>query len=188
MKKELEGLRIAALVEEGFEEVELVKPRETLEAAGARVDLVSPREGKVRGWTRGNWGEEFTVDFLLKSADAGLYDALLLPGGVRNPDKLRRNPDAWRFVQEFFAASKPVGAICHAPWLLIDSGVIDGRQMTSYASLQMDLRNAGADWVDKQVVVDRGLVTSRGPQDIPVFSRTLVAEIARSRQDAVKST
>jgi protease I len=177
---DLAGIRVAALVEEGFERVELIEPKRALEAAGAKVDVVSPREGKVRSWDHGDWGEELTVDVTLASADPNLYDALLLPGGVRNPDRLRRNPDAWRFVKSFFATRKPVAAICHAPWLLIDSGVIDGHRLTSYPSIQMDLKNAGANWVDQEVVIDRGLITSRSPRDLPAFSRALIAEIMKN--------
>lgn len=180
MSGELEGIKVAALVEQGFEQVELVEPTKALEAAGAEVDIVSPREGKVRGWSHGDWGDEVPVDVQLSAADPNLYDALLLPGGVMNPDKLRRNPDAWRFVKAFFATRKPVAAICHAPWLLIDSGVIDSHRLTSYPSLQSDLRNAGGDWVDQEVVIDRGLVTSRSPRDIPAFSRAIIAEIMRA--------
>jgi protease I len=176
----LAGVKVAALVEEGFEEEELVGPRNLLEASGAHVDIVSPRRDKVRSWTRGNWGAQFAVDVPLNSADPAGYHALLLPGGVRNPDRLRRNEQAWRFVRAFFESGKPVAAICHAPWTLIDAGVIDGRRMTSYESLQTDLRNAGAEWVDREVVVDRGLVTSRGPRDIPAFTRAFVEEIAYS--------
>jgi deglycase len=186
MAKQLEGLRVAALMEDGFEEVELVGPAKMLRDAGVQVDIVSPKEGTVRSWTRGDWGDEFAVDVSLKEADAGAYDGLLMPGGVRNPDHLRRNPDAWRFVQAFFAAHKPVAAICHAPWTLIDAGVIDGRRITSYHTLQTDLKNAGADWVDRQVVVDRGLITSRAPKDIPAFARAFITELARSRQDVVR--
>lgn len=180
MSGELEGIRVAALVEQGFEQAELMEPRRALEAAGALVDVVSPREGRVRGWNHGEWGDAVEVDVPLVAADPNLYDALLLPGGVMNPDKLRRNPDAWRFVKAFFATLKPVAAICHAPWLLIDSGVIDNRRLTSYPSLQSDLRHAGANWVDQEVVVDRGLTTSRGPHDIPAFSRAFIAEIMRA--------
>ena len=182
MSTQLEGIRVAAVVEEGFEEVELTKPMEALRAEDAQVEIISPREGKVRGWTHGDWGDEFTVDVPLSSANPDAYDALLLPGGVRNPDRLRRNRDAWRFVRAFFDARKPVAAICHAPWVLIDAGVIEGRRLTSYASLQMDLKNAGADWVDREVVVDRGLITSRGPEDIPAFVQTLIVEIVRAHQ------
>ncbi len=176
----IEGIRVAALVEQGFELVEFAEPAKALRAAGARVEVVSPQEGKVRSWSHDDWGPEFDVDVPLAKADPTLYDALLLPGGVMNPDKLRRNPDAWRFVKAFFAARAPVAAICHAPWLLIDAGVVEGRRMTSYPSLQSDLRNAGADWVDQEVVVDRGLITSRGPRDIPAFSRAFIAEIMRA--------
>jgi protease I len=180
MSTGLDGIRVAALVEQGFEQVELVEPKKALETAGAHVDIVSPREGKVRAWNHGDWGEELDVDVQLAAADPNSYDALLLPGGVMNPDKLRRNPDAWRLVKAFFATRKPVAAICHAPWLLIDSGVIDSRRLTSYPSLQTDLRNAGANWVDQEVVVDRALITSRSPKDIPAFSRAFIAEIIRA--------
>jgi deglycase len=179
MSAALEGLRVAALVEQGFELVELTEPLNALQAAGAKVDVVSPRDRIVRSWDHGNWGDELPVDVRLGTADPNVYDALLLPGGVMNPDKLRRDPDAWRFVRAFFATRKPVAAICHAPWLLIDSGVIDGRRLTSYPSLQTDLKNAGANWVDQEVVVDRGLVTSRSPSDLPSFSRAFIAEIMR---------
>jgi protease I len=180
MSAQLEGVRVAALVEQGFEQVELTEPAKALEAAGASVDIVSPREGKVRAWNHGEWGDEADVDVRLSAADSNAYDALLLPGGVMNPDRMRRNPDAWRFVKSFFAARKPVAAICHAPWLLIDSGVVDNRRLTSYPSLQSDLKNAGANWVDQEVVVDRGLITSRSPHDIPAFSRAFIAEIMRA--------
>jgi protease I len=186
MTRKLEGLTVAALMEEGFEEVELLEPAKMLKETGILVDVVSPKEGTVRSWSKGNWGDEFAVDVPLKDADPDAYDGLLLPGGVRNPDRLRRNPDAWGFVQAFFAAHKPVAAICHAPWTLIDSGVIEGRKMTSYHTLQMDLKNAGADWVDQEVVVDRGLVTSRTPEDISAFTRAFITELVRSRQDVLR--
>lgn len=181
MERELEGTRIAAVVEEGFERVELVEPRKALEDAGAVVELISPREASVRSWSEGDWGDAFPVDVALKDADPSKYDALLLPGGVRNPDRLRRNEDAWRFVQAFFSPEKPVGAICHAPWVLIDAGVVKGRRMTSYPSLQADLKNAGAEWVDEEVVQDGRLITSRSPKDIPAFNRALIAEVGRAR-------
>jgi protease I len=180
MEGQLEGLRIAAVVEEGFEKIELVGPMSTLMEAGAMVDIISPRRDRARSWSQGNWSEEFKVDVPLAEADPQKYDALLLPGGVRNPDRLRRNEDAWRFVRAFFTAGKPVAAICHAPWTLIDAGVIDGRRMTSYPSLQTDLKNAGAKWVDEEVVVDRGLITSRGPKDIPAFNQAMISEIVKS--------
>jgi protease I len=178
----IQGARVAALLEEGFEQVELTGPMEILKNAGATVDIVSPHRDKVRSWHHGDWNVEFRVDVPLRAASPDDYDALLIPGGVRNPDRLRRNPDVWRFVKDFFVHAKPVAAICHAPWVLIDSDVIDGRRLTSYPSLQMDLRNAGAQWVDEEVVVDRGLITSRDPGDIPAFGQALTAEIARTRQ------
>jgi protease I len=181
MTTQLDGMRTAVLVEEGFEEIELTGPVKALTEAGGAADIVSPRKAGVRSWHNGNWGREFPVDVPLSEADPERYDGLLLPGGVRNPDKLRRNEEVWRFVRAFFAAGKPVAAICHAPWTLIDAGVIDGRRMTSYPSIQTDLRNAGADWVDEEVVVDRGLVTSRSPKDIPAFNRAIIEMWASSR-------
>lgn len=178
MSGKLNGKRIAMVVEDGFEQEELLRPKQAFEEAGAKVNVVSPRAGKVKGWKHGRWGDSVPVDVGLDDARADDYDALVLPGGVMNPDKLRRNESAWRFVQAFFAAKKPVGAICHGPWTLIDAGVIDGRRMTSYPSLQTDLRNAGAEWVDEEVVVDRMLATSRNPRDIPAFIRALIELIA----------
>src|SRR5438270_3401778 len=168
--------RIAILVANGFEQVELAEPKKALEQAGATTDIVSPEPGKVKAWNFQNWGEEFTVDMPLDRVSARDYNALLLPGGVMNPDKLRRNENALNFVREFFAAGKPVAAICHGPWTLIDAGVVRGRKMTSYPSIQMDLKNAGANWVDQEVVVDAGLVTSRKPSDIPAFNRKMIEE------------
>jgi protease I len=141
------------------------------------VDVVSPKAGKIKGWDEKDWGQEVAVDVVLDSAHAGDYDALVLPGGVMNPDKLRRNEKVLGFVREFFDAGKPVGAICHGPWTLIDAGVVSGRKMTSYESIQTDLKNAGAEWVDEEVVVDNGVVTSRKPADLPAFNRKLVEEI-----------
>lgn len=182
MKKgNLEGKRVAILVTDGFEQVELTGPRDALREAGAATSVVSPRPGKVRAWKSKDWGEEFAVDQDVHAADAAEYDALLLPGGVMNPDHLRMNKSATRFVKAFFDAGKPVAAICHGPWTLIDAGVAKGRRMTSWPSLQTDLRNAGAEWVDEEVVVDRGLVTSRKPDDIPAFNRKLIEEIAEGR-------
>jgi len=168
--------RIAILVEKGFEQVELTEPKKALEQVGATTDIVSPVTGRVRAWNSDNWGDEFTVDVPLDRASAKDYNALLLPGGVMNPDKLRRNEEALNFVREFFATGKPVAAICHAPWTFIDAGLAKGRKMTSYPSIQMDLKNAGAFWVDQEVVVDSGLVTSRKPSDIPAFNRKMIEE------------
>jgi protease I len=181
MANELQGKKIAILVADGFEQVELTEPKQALERAGAQTQIVSPKLDQVRGWQHTEWGDSFPVDMPLDGADANNYDGLLLPGGVMNPDKLRRNPQALRFVQGFFAAGKPVAAICHGPWTLIDAGVVSGRKMTSYASIQTDLKNAGARWVDEEVVVDNGLVTSRKPNDIPAFNRKMIEEFAEGR-------
>ncbi len=178
MAEQLNGKRVAILVEKGFEQEELTRPRQALEDAGAQTAIVSPQQGTVRAWDHTDWGDELPVDVPLEQARPEDYDALLLPGGVMNPDHLRRNTKAQQFVRAFFEAGKPVAAICHAPWTLIDAGVIEGRTVTSYPSLQMDLKNAGANWVDQEVVVDNGLVTSRKPDDIPAFNRKMIEEIA----------
>jgi len=176
MPEQLKGRRIAIVVENGFEQVELTEPRKALDDAGAKTEIVSPAKGKVKGWKSTEWGDEFPVDRPVRDARAEEYDGLLLPGGVMNPDKLRRNEDVLNFVRGFFEAGKPVAAICHGPWTLIDAGMVRGRKMTSYHSIQMDLRNAGADWVDQEVVVDSGLVTSRKPDDIPAFNEKMIEE------------
>jgi protease I len=174
----LEGKKVAILVANGFEEEELLSPRKALEHAGAETKVISPESGKVKAWKYTNWGKTVNVDVPLDSANPEDYDALLLPGGVMNPDHLRRNEKALGFVRSFFEAGKPVGAICHGPWTLIDAGVIRGRHVTSYESIQMDLKNAGAEWSDEEVVVDNGLVTSRKPDDLPAFNRKLIEEVA----------
>lgn len=179
-KNRLEGQKVAILVDNGFEHSEFVKPKQAIEAAGGEAVVVSPKEGRVKSWKSGNWGEEFEVDLSLSEARAEDFDALVLPGGVINPDQLRMNPEAVEFVQGFFegARQRPVAAICHGPWTLINAGVVGGRRMTSYESLRLDLENAGAEWVDEQVVVDEGLVTSRNPDDLPAFCAKMVEEIA----------
>jgi protease I len=174
----LSGKKVAVLVENGFEQVELTSPVEKLREAGADVTIVSPQQGKVKGWKHTEWGDEFDVDLSVDAASSGDFDALVLPGGVMNPDKLRTNQKAVAFVRSFFEESKPVAAICHGPWTLIDAGVVEGRKMTSYPSIQTDLKNAGAEWVDQEVVVDHGLVTSRSPRDLEAFNRKMVEEIA----------
>jgi len=176
MSDELRGKRVAMLVADGFEQVELTEPRKALEDAGADPRIVSPAQGRVKGWNMKDWGDTFPVDVPLDQANAGDYDALVLPGGVMNPDKLRMNPKAVAFVRAFFEAAKPIAAICHGPWTLINAGAVEGRRMTSYPSLEADLRNAGANWVDQEVVVDNGLVTSRNPHDLPAFNRKMVEE------------
>jgi protease I len=170
----LNGKKVAILVADGFEQVELTEPRKALDEAGAETRIVSPSKGKVKGWQHTEWGDELPVDVPLGQARADEFAALLLPGGVMNPDHLRRNPEVQRFVKAFFDAGKPVAAICHGPWTLIDAGVARGRTMTSYESIQTDLKNAGVDWVDQEVVVDGNLVTSRKPDDIPAFNRAMV--------------
>lgn len=181
MQHELQNKRVAILVTDGFEQVELTEPKAALEQAGATTHVIAPKSGKVKGWQHTDWGDEIPVDVQLSSARPDDYDALLLPGGVMNPDKLRTSQEAVRFVRSFFEAGKPVAAICHGPWTLIEAGVVQGRTMTSWPSLQTDLRNAGAEWVDREVVTDNGLVTSRKPDDIPAFNRKMIEEFAEGR-------
>jgi protease I len=177
----LVGKKIAILVADGFEQEELVEPRNALKNAGAEPLIVSPSKGKVMGWKETKWGDTFPVDVPLEKANVDEFEGLLLPGGVMNPDTLRSNSNAVQFVRDFFAQGKPVAAICHGPWTLIDAGVVKGRKLTSYHSIKTDLVNAGANWVDEEVVVDRGLVTSRKPDDIPAFSRKMIEEFAEGR-------
>lgn len=184
MEPKLSGKQVAILVANGFEQVEFTDPRRALEEAGARTVVVSPEPETVKGWYFTDWGEEFPVDVPIERANADDFDALVLPGGVMNPDNLRRLEPVQRFVRAFFEAGKPVAAICHAPWTLIDAGVVRGRRLTSYHTLQTDLRNAGAVWVDAEVVVDNGLVTSRNPDDLPAFNRKMIEEIAEGRHAA----
>lgn len=179
----LEGKRVAILVANGFEQVEMTDPKKALEEAGARADIISPEKGTVRGWQHVEWGDLFDVDIPLEEADPAGYDALLLPGGVMNPDKLRLNETAVRFVKAFFASGKPVAAICHGPWTLIEAGAVKGRRVTSWPSIRTDLKNAGANWVDEEVVVDHGLVTSRKPADIPAFNRKMIEEFEEGRHE-----
>lgn len=178
MKQNLHGKKVAILAAEGFEQSELEKPRAALEEAGAKTQVVSPEEGSIRGWDDDNFGDSVNVDVPLKRANPADYDALLLPGGVMNPDTLRGIPEAVRFVSHFFEAGKPVAAICHGPQLLVEADVVRGRRVTSYPSIKTDLRNAGAEWVDEEVVTDQGLVTSRRPADIPRFNEKMIEEFA----------
>lgn len=182
MEQKLSGKKVAILVADGFEQVELTEPKKALEGAGAMAHIVSPNKDLVKGWNHTEWGDAFPVDVVLDRAEPEDYDALLLPGGVMNPDKLRRNERALRFVRAFFNSDKPVAAICHGPWTLIDAGVVKGRRLTSYESIQTDLKNAGAEWVNEEVVVDRGLVTSRKPDDIPTFNRKMIEEFAEDKR------
>lgn len=174
----LSNCTIAILTESGFEEVELTSPKQALEAAGAKVEIISPQREKVKAMNDHQWSIELPVDKHISEASAGSYDGLVLPGGVINPDQLRMNEDAIRFIKAFFSAGKPVAAICHGPQSLITAGVAEGRTLTSYPSIKIDLINAGANWVDEEVVVDHGLVTSRNPGDLPAFNRKMCEEFA----------
>lgn len=178
MEKKIEGLKVAILATEGFEQSELFEPKKALEAAGARVSIVSLEAGEIKGWDETDWGERATVDLTVDEARAEDFDALQLPGGVMNPDKLRTNEKAVAFIKAFFDAGKPVAAICHAPWTLIEAGAARGRTLTSWPSLRTDLENAGARWIDEEVVTDNGLVTSRKPDDLPAFNRKMIEEFA----------
>jgi protease I len=180
MPGKLTGFTVAILATDGFEQSELIEPRKALDAAGARTEVVSPKDGRVRGWDHKEWGREVAVDQPLRSADTKRYDGLVLPGGVMNPDALRMNPAAVAFVRSFFEAGKPVAAICHGPWTVIEAGAAQGQRMTSWPSLKTDIRNAGAEWVDEEVVVDGKLVTSRKPDDIPAFNRATIELFAQS--------
>jgi protease I len=179
MPNQLQGKRIAILVaNEGVEEVELTSPRQALHEAGAEIDLLAPEEDEIQAFNHLDRGESFTPDKAVGLANPGDYDGLVLPGGVANPDQLRSNTDAVQFVRSFFEAGKPVGVICHGPWTLINADVVDGRTLTSWPSLQTDLRNAGAEWVDEEVHVDQGLVSSRKPADLDAFNAKIVEEFA----------
>ncbi|HLR25497.1 MAG TPA: type 1 glutamine amidotransferase domain-containing protein [Fodinibius sp.] len=178
MSTQLNNKNIAILVTNGFEEVELTEPRKALEEAGATTFIISPELMTVSSWKHTHWGSEFEVDTPLDESNAQDFDALLLPGGVLNPDKLRTNDQAIQFAAAFLHAGKPVAAICHGPQLLIETGELNGRTMTSYHSIRTDLINAGVNWKDKEVVVDKGLITSRNPQDIPVFNETMIEAFA----------
>jgi protease I len=187
MEKKLNGKRVAILAADGFEQVELTGPKQALEKAGAQALIVSPVEGQIEGWHHYDAGDKFDVDVPLAEADAQNFDALLLPGGVANPDQLRMIPEAVEFVKAFFDAGKPVAAICHGPWTLIEAGAVEGRKITSWPSIKTDLVNAGAEWVDSQVVVDNGLVTSRKPDDIPAFNEKMIEEFAKGGRRAQKA-
>jgi protease I len=183
-RNKLKGRRIAILATKGVEEVELTKPKKALEDAGAKVDVIAPesgiRSGKIKAWDMTDWGDEIQVDIVLSNAKSGDYDALHLPGGVMNPDYLRREPKAVEFVHSFVTDRKPIAAICHAPWTLINAEGVSGKTLTSWPSLEADLRNAGATWVDREVVEDKNLVTSRKPDDIPAYNRSMIDLFSRA--------
>ncbi|WP_430428483.1 type 1 glutamine amidotransferase domain-containing protein [Maribacter litoralis] len=175
--------RIAILATNGFEESELKSPKEAMEKEGFNVDIVSLEKDEIKGWADGNWSNNYIVDKTLNEVRAEDYNALVLPGGVINPDLLRREEKALDFVRDFFKLKKPVAAICHAPWTLISAGVVKGRKMTSFHSIKDDVINAGADWVDQEVVVDEGFVTSRNPDDLPAFNSKLIEEIKEGKHE-----
>jgi protease I len=181
MANNLQGKKVAILATDGFEQAELLEPKKALELAGATTEVISPQPGKIRGWNHKEWAQEVPVDVPLASADASGYDALVLPGGVMNPDKLRMEPKAVEFVKRFFEEGKPVAAICHGPWMLVEADVLKGRTLTSWASVKTDIRNAGGNWVDREVVADGNLVTSRKPDDIPAFNQRLIEVMSSQR-------
>lgn len=184
----LNGKKVAILTENGFEEDELTSPKKALEEAGAQVHIVSAQKDKVKAWAHDHWSIELPVDQPLDKANAGDYDALVIPGGVINPDKMRINKDYVEFAQQFLESGKPVAAICHGPQLLIETGMINGRNMTSYPSVKTDLINAGVIWEDKEVIVDNGLVTSRSPKDLPAFNKKVIEEIKEGRHSPATYT
>ena len=181
MAQKLDGKRVAILATDGFEQAELTEPMKALQEAGAKTEIVSVKSGQIQGWKHFDKADFFKVDKTVDQAKPDDYDALMLPGGVANPDQLRLHPNAIRFIKAFVDAKKPIAAICHGPWTLIDAGAAKGRKMTSWPSLQTDLRNAGANSVDQEVVTDNGLVTSRKPADIPAFNRKMIEEFAEGK-------
>ncbi len=181
MPQQLQGKRVAALFTDGVEQVEFTEPAKALREAGATVVVVSPKSGEIKGWNHTDWGDTFKPDQSLDSANPSEFDALLLPGGAMNPDKLRMEPKAVQFVSSFVEEGKPIAAICHGPWMLVETGVAQGRTLTSWPSLQTDIRNAGGTWVDKEVVYDDGIVTSRNPNDIPAFNQRMLDVFAQGR-------
>jgi deglycase len=183
----LSGLKVAILVTDGFEQVELLEPRKALDEAGAETRVVSPKSDRARGWNFKEWGDWVKVDTPLASARPQDFGALLLPGGVMNPDELRMQPEAVQFVKAFFDGRKPVAVICHGPWTVIEAGVARGRRIASWPSLKTDLRNAGAEWIDDKVVIDGDLVSSRKPDDIPAFNRAMIEVFGRRRGQAKRS-
>ena len=177
----LSGKKVAILVADGFEQVEMTKPREALDQAGAETKIVSPSGKQIQGMNHADKGDKFDVDVPLDQARPEEFDALMIPGGLMNPDTLRSTPAALEFTKHFFREGKPVAAICHGPWVLIDSGVVRGRRLTSWPAIKADVKNAGGNWTDEEVVVDNGLVTSRKPDDIPAFNRKMIEEFAEGR-------
>jgi protease I len=185
MAGKLDGKKVAILVTDGFEQVEMTKPREALNQAGAETKIVSLKPGKIQGMQHADKGDKFDVDLTLNEARPEEFDALMIPGGLMNPDALRSNDDALEFTRHFFREGKPVAAICHGPWVLIDAGVVRGRTLTSWPAIKTDVKNAGGKWVNEQVVVDNGLVTSRKPDDIPAFNKKMIEEFCEGRHEAM---
>jgi protease I len=179
MNSKLNGKKIAILATDGFEQAELTEPRKALDEAGATTEVVSPKSGEIKGWKSKDWGSTVRVDKTLEQANPRDYDSLLLPGGVMNPDHLRMEPAAIEFVREFVKTGRTVAAICHGPWMLVEAGVVKGRSITSWPSLKTDLKNAGANWVDQEVCSDGQFITSRKPDDIPAFNRTIIETISK---------
>jgi protease I len=184
MADSLHGKRIAILATDGFEQVELTEPRKALDKAGATTEVIAPKSGEIKGWKTKDWGDTVKVDKTLDQAKPQDYDALLLPGGVMNPDHLRMEPKAVQFVKDFVATGRPVAAICHGPWTLVEAGVVKGKTFTSWPSLKSDLKNAGANWVDKEVATDGQFISSRKPDDIPAFSKALIEAVGKATQKA----
>jgi protease I len=181
MARKLEGKKVAILVADGFEQVEMTKPRNALDEAGAETKIVSPRSGQIQGMHHGDKGDKFDVDLTLDEARPEDFDALMIPGGLINPDKLRGTAEALDFVRHFFEEGKPAAVICHGPWVLIDAGVVRGRTLTSWPNIKTDVKNAGGKWVNEEVVVDNGLVTSRKREDIPAFNRKMIEEFSEGK-------
>lgn len=181
----LQGKKIAILATDGFEQSELLRPKRALESEGAETSVVSLDAGAIRGWNEKNWGESVTVDMTVDDAKATQFNGLLLPGGVMNPDHLRMNPKAVQFVRSFFDDGKPIAAICHGPWLLVEAAIVKGKTLTSWPSLKTDIVNAGGNWVDQEVVSDSGITTSRKPADIPAFNRAMIREFARAMAEMI---
>ena len=182
MTSTLQGKKIAILATDGFEQSELLQPRKALDEAGAHTEVIAPKGGEIKGWNHTGWGESVKVDKTLQQANPNDYDALVLPGGVMNPDHLRMDPKAVEFVRHFVSAGKTIGAICHGSWTLLETGALKGKTVTSWPSLKTDLKNAGAHWVDKEVVTDGQFITSRKPEDIPAFNRTVIEAVQHARQ------
>jgi len=185
MARKLDGKKVAILVTDGFEQVEMTKPRQALDEAGAETKIVSLKSGKIQGMNHADKGDKFDVDLTLDEARPEEFDALLIPGGLMNPDALRSNDEALEFTRHFFREGKPVAAICHGPWVLIDAGVVRGRTLTSWPAIKNDVKNAGGKWVNEEVVVDNGLVTSRKPDDIPAFNKKMIEEFCEGRHEAM---